>query len=493
MEQHSSGITLREILHVLFKRKWTIILFFLSTVCTGSLLAVLTNRPVYEATAQILLKPGREHVYDLSVPTGGQVRPSVSFQIDEQAARTIALLTGRYLSEQVVATVGARELCREPFRWPLPQLVGPFCGPELDDHAVSQRVTQLVQENVHAERIPDAALVNLSFRHEDPVLAAKVVNTLTRLYVDRHLSVLKNQGAEAFVQEQVGALRGRVTEAEEALEAFKHRNGISSTVKDDREAAIRQLTALRAEHNETLSREAEVSSRITRLTSQLASIGTNPPATIASREKLGDLERKETAMALQLGDRNPALVSVREEIRRTREELLKSKDGGMFQPLQDELLRSETELTTLQARLATQSRKLAELKQTAGNLDRIEPDFDRLQQELRSEQQNYSLYATKSEETRISNAMDAEKISSVTVIEPAKPPMNAVASKFAFKIMLLVFFGVAGGLITALGLELISAELDTPERVESLLGVPVLTSIPNLLGYTMLPEHGEQN
>jgi len=52
----------REFLHVIFKRKNQILLFFAVTVCTV-VIGTFMTRPVYEAKAQILMKMGRENLY----------------------------------------------------------------------------------------------------------------------------------------------------------------------------------------------------------------------------------------------------------------------------------------------------------------------------------------------------------------------------------------------------------------------------------------------
>jgi len=49
---------------------------------------------------------------------------------------------------------------------------------------------------------------------------------------------------------------------------------------------------------------------------------------------------------------------------------------------------------------------------------------------------NYRLYLTKFEESRISNAMDTEKIANVSLIEPARPPLEPVSPKVMLNMVL---------------------------------------------------------
>ncbi len=96
------------------------------------------------------------------------------------------------------------------------------------------------------------------------------------------------------------------------------------------------------------------------------------------------------------------------------------------------------------------------------------------------DEQNYRFYLTKFEESRISSAMDAEKIASVRVIEPAEPPRRPVSSKARLRLVLGLIFGGVGGVAIAFFLHLTSGRFDTDDDVEDYLGLPVLASIPEL-------------
>ncbi len=58
--------SLRDFLHVLFKRKIEILLFFFITFFTVAV-GTFRTQPTYEAKAQILVKLGRESAYQQNV------------------------------------------------------------------------------------------------------------------------------------------------------------------------------------------------------------------------------------------------------------------------------------------------------------------------------------------------------------------------------------------------------------------------------------------
>jgi capsular polysaccharide biosynthesis protein len=94
------------------------------------------------------------------------------------------------------------------------------------------------------------------------------------------------------------------------------------------------------------------------------------------------------------------------------------------------------------------------------------------------EDQNYRAYLARAEEARLSNAMDAEKLASVKVIERAKAPLHPLNAKLGLKMLMAVLFGLIGGLGLAFVREMWSDRFETVDDVESYLGLPVLASVP---------------
>ena len=83
-----SQSSFRDFLHVIFKRKNQILLFFAITVCTV-VIGTFVVRPVYEAKAQILVKMGRENLYVTPNSTNSQI---IDFNHDNPINSEIRLL-----------------------------------------------------------------------------------------------------------------------------------------------------------------------------------------------------------------------------------------------------------------------------------------------------------------------------------------------------------------------------------------------------------------
>jgi uncharacterized protein involved in exopolysaccharide biosynthesis len=142
----------------------------------------------------------------------------------------------------------------------------------------------------------------------------------------------------------------------------------------------------------------------------------------------------------------------------------------------------------LRARERAQAVKLAEYQLRLDALERVQPQFIRLQNELEVDEQNYRLYLTKFEESRIARAMDAQKITSVRVIEQARPPNSPIDSKRNSKMVLAIVGSAAAAIALAFVMHLVDRSLDTTDDVEKVLDLPVLAAIPEITFGLVTPE-----
>ena len=96
-----SRASLRDFLHVLFKRKTQILVFFFATFFTVAI-GTFVTKPTYEAKAQILVKVGRECMY---VPATGSGNPVISINREEQINSEIEILKGLSLIQDVITSL----------------------------------------------------------------------------------------------------------------------------------------------------------------------------------------------------------------------------------------------------------------------------------------------------------------------------------------------------------------------------------------------------
>lgn len=490
--------SLRESLHFLFKRRVQIVLFFLATVCAVTIWTLMTD-PTYEAQSRILVKLGRENLYVPTLGTSGSPNPVVSVNQEAQLNSELEILRSRALAEEVVKALGSTAIYedlseRKETHSSASILTGRGAPLSLTDEAVLR-----LQEDLTAEVAEKSNVIQITYKNKDPEKAALVVNTLVNRYLDRHLDVYKNPESYTFFQEQSQLLKGKLNTAEGALKGFKEKNNLSS-LHEQRMLLLQEDSALRSTLNQTESAIIEMQKRLEQLHRQIASVPktipqgeeTSEDPTLVSnlQAKLVELELREKELKTKYTDQSRLVVNVKDEISHVRQKLdqlvtknYKRRSSGInttYQRIEEGLLRDEAELKALTAKQKTILEQRDAYQVQLENLNRSEVELNQLVRAVELDRQNYHLYLNKFEESRISNAMDTQRISNVSLIEEAGPPLKPTSPKVMLNLLVGIIFGVFGGLGLAYTAEYLDDSIETPEQAEKLLALPVLASVPQL-------------
>jgi uncharacterized protein involved in exopolysaccharide biosynthesis len=500
MEQMEMGTSelprtsLRDFLRVLFKRKTQILLFFAVTSITVAA-ATFIAKPTYQAVAQILVKLGRENIY---VPASGSSNPVINFNREEQINSEIEILKSRSLATEVLHQLGP-ETIYEDIANGSGRLRAAILPSKGRARTSAEKALLKMQKALDVQGIKKSNVIEVSFKHTDPETATAVVNKLSNLFLDRHLSVHKTPQSYEFFQQQSEFLKDKLNTAEARLQELKEKYDLTA-LDEQQSILLNQTAGLRTVLNETLSRTVEVENRIDEPQQLLATVpktipqgerSDHNPFLITSLEaRLVELQLKEKDLLTKYTEQNRLVINVIDEIRMVQQKLIdfeKKRYGTTrsgvnltHQQLQQELLRSKADYRALMAKSQVQRGQLANYKKELDQFNRVETTYNQLQQAVDVDRQNHRLYLTKFEESRISDAMDSEKIASVSLIEPAQVPLKPISPRVLLNLVLGLFLGTLGGLGLAFFLEYLDDSLGEIDDVEEQLKLPVLGLLPEL-------------
>ena len=291
-----SGMSLRGSLRVIFKRQNTILIFFGVTVCTVAIASVVAT-PTYEATAQILVKVGMEAVYTPTLPTR-DTEQIVRVDRQQQINSEIEILRSRFLAQKVVESLRPEVIYKDLDNSGGGFLSNLFRATEADQSSeqsnggiIDQAVTNL-QKNTTIGAVKSSDVINVSFRHTDPQVAAKVVNTLVDLYLDRRLHVHKNPDSYTFLRDQSQILDNELRRSAESLNTFKKEHDLTS-LQEERTVLLKQQADLRTKVVELELKEREL---LTKYTDQSRLVQGVRDEIGLVRDKLVELERRQTKL-----------------------------------------------------------------------------------------------------------------------------------------------------------------------------------------------------
>ncbi len=485
--------SLKDFLSVIFKRKALILLFFVVTFATVAIGTILT-RPVYEAHAQFLVKIGRESIY-VPATSGSSV---INANRREQINSEVEILKSGYLAKATINLLGPSSIYPKLSRNGRGFLSAIFSGAHQEKTPV-EKVLLKFQHNLDVQGIKKSNVIEISFRHTDPQMAARVVNTLANLYFDRHVEVYKIPHSYKFFKQQSEYLKNKLGQAEKNMQQLKNQHDVTA-LDQQQGLLLQQIAALHTSFNETRSLQVEKENRIKQLGKQLVAV----PKTISQGEevnfnpylintletRLVELQLKEKNLLTKYTEQSRRVQNVRDNIRIVQQRL-KQRESKLYgttssginpvhQHLQEELLRNQADLKALDAKSTAQQNQLSALQNHLNALNKIEVQHDQLEQKVEVDRKNYRLYLTKFEESRISDAMDSEKMTSVSLIEPALVPLKPVSPMLLLNLVFGIFLGAFGGLGLAFFMHYLDDSLETVEEVEAVLQLPVLASIPEL-------------
>ncbi len=292
-----SGMSLRGSLRVIFKRQNTILIFFGVTVCTVAIASVVAT-PTYEATAQILVKVGMEAVYTPTLPTR-DTEQIVRVDRQQQINSEIEILRSRFLAQRVVDSLRPEVIYKDLDNSGGGFLSNLFRATEGDqsptqsngDSIIEKAVTNL-QKNTTIGAVKSSDVINVSFRHTDPQVAAKVVNTLVDLYLDRRLHVHKNPDSYTFLRDQSQILDNELRRSAESLNTFKKEHDITS-LQEERTVLLKQQADIRTKVVELELKEREL---LTKYTDQSRLVQGVRDEIGLVRDKLVEFERRQTKL-----------------------------------------------------------------------------------------------------------------------------------------------------------------------------------------------------
>jgi len=483
MEQQEQASSLRDFLTVLFKHRYTILIIFLAVVATVTIVSFLLP-PTYEAKSSLLIKFGREYIYRSEVgERGSDSRPSIPLNQEEVINSEIQILTSRDLIEKVITTIKVENIYPDYVVDP-PKTMTPL------EAAIIKFEKKLVVEGIKKSNV-----IQVSFQHKDPRIAAKAVNMLVDFLKEKHLQVYSDPKS-SFLEQQLSAYEQKLKESQNQLETFKQKYQVFS-LEEQRTLLLKQRTDLDTVFKAAQNQVRELQNRLSSLRNQMQTISKDVPLyTETERYKIIDdakaqhlsLQLKEQELLQKYNEDTPLVVNVRKEIKivqdfiKKQEEDLKGKvrtgQNIVYQDLEREMMKAQAELSSQEARRATLQGQIAQLDREIQTLDLRENELQDLKRELAANERNYKTYLEKVEEALISDDLNRLKMTNISLIQAASVPAKPIKPKKALNIALGIILGAVSGLGLAFFSEYTNQGLSTPESASRRLGLPVLGTVP---------------
>lgn len=474
--------TLRDVLAIMFRKRRVALCTFAAMM--AATMAYAWWSPSYQSHMKFLLRRGRIDPVVTSQQNGPLeiARPEIG---EEELNSEVELLRDQALLQQAVEQNGLAADTGNGFHF--------------HNNAPKVRLARAVQRlasRLKIEPVRKSNVISVSYESSSPVLAARVLNSIASLYIEKHKEVRRSTQEFPFFEQQTDEARQRLDQSESNLVDFSRGRGVVSGALE-RDLALQRAGEIEDNAQRVRVAIQETTQRIDSLQSKLQSfpqrstslirIADNAELQGTLQAKLLELELKRTELLTRYEPSYRLVKEVQEQIDQAKaaiaaerlapvHEETTEKDPN-YEWAKSELEKAQVELSSLQAREDGLHSALAAAQTQSRNLGEAAIRQQDLLRGMKTAEESYLLYARKSEEARIGDALDERGIVNAILVEP---PIAPVLPKRSPVLVTLLGFVVAASasVLGAFAADYLDPSFRTPEEVEAVLRAPVLASLP---------------
>lgn len=452
MEQRQ--LFLRDVLTVLFKRKFLIAIFAIVVIA-----AVFVGNQVwpstYESSAKIRILRGREtsQLQPTAVQTTGgmtlvqmgreDINSEIEVILSNDVLKTVVQESG------LAGSTGLRRIILS-----IQQTLG-LKGPG----DAEQEAIEDLRERIEVTAIKDSFVLEIVVQSGSAQQAQDVCANIIDAYTAKHAEIFSTTESKNFFDTEITRVERELSNAQAALNAYRNQNNVIS-VEAEKELLLEQYREAKKLLVQLEQTEGVVSSTATEegLEDQTIigalSSQTESPVVTELQLKLLELVLRRNNISRSLGPKHPEIVAVTEEIRSAHLRLVDA---------------IETTKQVTEARVTEIENRITALNGTEAELELLEGKVAVLKDTL-------EYYSTKAEESLVAINMRSQQLSSISIISKPQVPADPVSPNKLLNLVIGILAGVIGGVGLAFFLEYLDHGLKTPEDIEYFLNVPCLAS-----------------
>ncbi len=471
-----------QILEIILKRHWFIIIPFSIAMIIGTILVITLPR-VYEAKTVILVHPQK-------VPSN-IVQDIVSSDINARIST---------LSQQILSRSNLEKIIEDfnLFSGPEYEKMFPEKKVESLEKRISIKVTQGGSRNA-------ADSFSISFRGTDPEKVMRVTNSLASSFIDENLKIRESQaiGTNLFLEDELETMRKRLMETEQQLKYYRETNmgGLPEQLNSN-------LSILGNLNERLTSIQAEIIDARSRLTSirgaDINQSSVLDPAKDPDLEALEQMKDQLNVFKNRYTDNHPDVVRLKKRIVELEEQIRKEPRKKappvralprtpMNQALSQQRQIIKNEIARLEMERDDTSRQIALYKKRVEDTPKREQELQTLQRDYDNINQTYNSLLGRQLEAQIAVNMEKkQKGEQFRVLDPARIPQSPVSPDMR-KLFLMVMaagVGIGGGLIFLL--EFLNSSFKEPEEIEAFLNIPVIATFPTIVSEVEIRRNKKQ-
>jgi succinoglycan biosynthesis transport protein ExoP len=325
----------------------------------------------------------------------------------------------------------------------------------------------------------ETRLIDISFTHSDPEVAAKIVNAIAETYVFSNLEKKgeTNTSTGEFLQKRIAELQQQIRTDEEKLVNYAKNNQIIS-LDANQNTVVERLAALNRQLVDAEKDRIDAESKFN------AAKGAGAAGALAdadakqaneSESKAAELRQKRALLMVDATEEAPEVKEIDTQIAELDRQVKEIRNRKSTTIL--------TNLETLYRQTLAREQALRSSfeKQRGETLSQNEAaiNYRIIQQEITT---NKTLLDSLLQRSKENDVIMASKPNNISVVDYAITPDGPVGPNRTRTVFIAVFLSLGLGIGFALLLEYLDDTVHSTEEVERLLHLPALAVIPSALG-----------
>ncbi len=458
---------------ILFRQRW-LFAAVITLALIGGFVYTLMATPMYQAQATVKVEP-----YGSYIVEGQDIDQGLaSNQIFDFLGTQLAIIQSRNLASTVAADLNLGE------RYDLlGEDVDESRPPNMNDEAWRKSkeamAASILMGSVEADLPGDSWILTITYRSDNPVLAAEMANAYADAFVasDTREGIAESEYAQEYLQEQIQSIRTKLQDAEQASNAYARNSGIivqPSAGADDGGGIVTLTTANLSSINQRVSEakakriDAEQRWRaIQNLPAgQLPEVQSNPVLQGLVSERTS-LQNELIELRQRYNDQFPQIVNINAKIA-TLDRQIESSSADIKATVRNEFTVARNQEQALERELNALTGETLVEQDKQVQYSVLEREAQALRDQLKALLDRYNTISTAAN-------VDAGTLSK---LDPATVPGGAYSPSLTRNLMLALVFGVAmaGGL--AVLRETFDDRIRSLEEVEDKIGLPMLGHTP---------------
>src|SRR6266702_515464 len=234
--RENSALTTRDIIEVGARRRGSFTFWF-TVVFLGAIVAAMVMPKRYESETKILVHRERADPLVTAQQTAA-VEQNMPGLTEEDINSEVSILRSQDLLEKVAAASG---LQHTDDGLPLYRWFKIGASPDADDEQVAiRKAAEKLGKDLRIEPVKKSFVISVRYSATNPELAAKVLNTLGNLYLEKHAEVHRPKDVVGFFDQETEEYRKTMVEAQQRLAECNRTSGIV-TAQTEKDSAVPKL------------------------------------------------------------------------------------------------------------------------------------------------------------------------------------------------------------------------------------------------------------